>query len=117
MFDQYELAALQQSDPAQVPETVTFKSKTAQGTYNPYTLLQARRGARTEELVLKDGKSLVIRTIPWQIWVSDLANARAPRPKHGDELLDSYGTTFVVQKTFLTLMGQAWNLECTEVLK
>src|SRR6185437_9610944 len=71
------------------PESVTFRSKTGEGTYTNYSLTNASRGALREEPVLTEMGKTIKRTLPWRLWLSDLSTVSAPAPKHGDQIVDA----------------------------
>jgi len=98
------------------PESVTFRSKTGEGTYTNYSLTNASRGALREEPVLTEMGKTIKRTLPWRLWLSDLSTVSAPAPKHGDQIVDAGNTTYVVDVVDTAFLGQVFDCETYQIL-
>ncbi len=94
MIDKYVLAKLSQNTDR--IETVTFKSKTAQGTFDSYTLYRVTISHGTKDVVNPGRGQIFKETATFRVYKTDLLNVSAPDPKLNDMIVRADTTQWVV---------------------
>lgn len=87
------------------PETVTYRTKTGEGTYTEQQVTHAKR--RVEARFAEDLKG--VKELTFHLWAAKLAGAS---PKRGDEIQDGGGVRWAIFRVEVQSLGQRFKCEC-----